>query len=102
MGASLRSLRREVQANAHGGSDERALAPVVDVLEFVDWSLDQVRNLDREMQSMIRDGEQNRRLLSKTVDDILDDVKRATMLPFATLFDVLPRMVRDLARTTRC
>jgi two-component system chemotaxis sensor kinase CheA len=43
--------------------------------------------------------EQNNRLFGVMVDDLLEEVKQTALLPFESLFAVLPRMVRDIART---
>lgn len=42
--------------------------------------------------------EQNNRLFGTMVDDLLEEVKQTALLPFESLFAVLPRMVRDIAR----
>lgn len=51
----------------------------------------------RLVQLEIR-AESDRHLLSTMLDALHDDMRQALMLPFSALFDVLPRMVRDLAR----
>lgn len=45
-----------------------------------------------------RSAEQDRRALSSMVDGLLEDMKQALMLPFSSLLELFPRMVRDLAR----
>jgi two-component system chemotaxis sensor kinase CheA len=60
--------------------------------------IDRVRSLSRTVRGIAAHGEQNQRLLAKMVDDLLDEAKKVTMLPFATLFEVFPRMVRDISR----
>lgn len=42
--------------------------------------------------------EQNNRVLGGMVDDLLEEVKNISLLPFSSLFAILPRMVRDIAR----
>ncbi len=42
--------------------------------------------------------EQNNRLFCAMVDDLLEEVKQTALLPFESLFAVLPRMIRDIAR----
>jgi two-component system chemotaxis sensor kinase CheA len=41
---------------------------------------------------------QERRALSGMLDNLLDEMKQALMLPVATLFEWIPKLVRDLAR----
>src|SRR5262249_53703495 len=42
--------------------------------------------------------EQDHRALGNMVDDLLQDMKRASMLPFSSVLEILPKLVRDLAR----
>ncbi|RJP36774.1 MAG: hybrid sensor histidine kinase/response regulator [Desulfobacteraceae bacterium] len=42
--------------------------------------------------------EQNNRLFGSMIDDLLEEVKQTALLPFESLFAVLPRMVRDISR----
>jgi len=42
--------------------------------------------------------EQNSRLFGAMIDDLLEEVKQTALLPFESLFAVLPRMVRDISR----
>jgi len=43
----------------------------------------------------------NHRMLGVMVDELLEEVKNTSLLPFASLFAILPRMVRDIAREQR-
>ena len=49
--------------------------------------------LERLLQRMEGDG----RRLVQVVDDLQDDVRRARMLPVSMVFDVFPRLIRDLS-----
>jgi len=51
----------------------------------------------RLVQAEIR-AEADRQQLTAMLDALQDEMKTALMLPFSSLFDVLPRMVRELAR----
>ena len=51
----------------------------------------------RLVQAEIR-AEAERQQLAAMLDTLQDEMKEALMLPFSSLFDVLPRMVRELAR----
>lgn len=56
------------------------------------------RTLARRLVQMEIRAESDRHLLSAMLGALQDEMRRALMLPFSALFDVLPRMVRDLAR----
>lgn len=56
------------------------------------------RNAARRLVQLEMRAESDRHLLSTLLDALQDEMRQALMLPFSSLFDVLPRMARDLAR----
>ena len=84
----LRLLRKRVEK-------EDSLAGL---LEFLDWSQEYINGLEQKIKRLTKNAEQNRRTLSRMVDDLIDEVKRITMFPFSSLLDTFPRMVRDISR----
>ena len=65
---------------------------------FLDWNLAHMRSIEKSVCALATAAEQDERATAGLVDDLLDDAKRLVMLPFATLFDVFPKLVRDLSR----
>lgn len=65
---------------------------------FLDWNQKHIRSLGREIRQLTKAAEQDHRILSRMVDDLLDDMKKVMMLPFSTLFGIFPIMVRDISR----
>ena len=68
------------------------------LMTFLGWNQDHIRSFGREIRHLTKAVEGDQRILSRMLDDLLDDMKKVMMLPFSTLFNILPRMVRDLAR----
>ncbi len=68
------------------------------LIDFLDVNGDNVKNFGTEIQALHRQFESDYRYLSLLTDDMHDGVRRVRMLPTATLFELYPRMVRDLAR----
>ena len=68
------------------------------LLEFSDWNRGHLLAMEQEMGTLVKTAEQDSRTLCNMVDDLLDNMKETTMLPFNTLFEILPRMVRSIAR----
>ena len=66
---------------------------------FLDWNHDFIGSLAKETWGLTRGAEQDNRALGAMVDDLLDDMKRVTMLPFSTLLDIFPRMIREISRS---
>jgi len=65
---------------------------------FLDWNQDFIRSLGKKIWGLTKGAEQEGRTLGLMVDDLLDDMKRVTMLPFSTLLDIFPRMIREISR----
>ena len=65
---------------------------------FLDWNQDFIRSLGKEIWGLTKGAEQEGRTLGLMVDDLLDDMKKVTMLPFSTLLDIFPRMIREISR----
>jgi len=65
---------------------------------FLDWSRDVIQSLGSDLRALTKGSEQSGRSLGLMVDDLLSDMKQVTMLPFSTLIDIFPRMVRDISR----
>lgn len=56
-----------------------------------------VDGLLRELQRLIRQSEQDHRLLRLLIDDLAVDMKEILLLPFSTVLNIFPRMIRDIA-----
>ncbi len=68
------------------------------LLEFVEWNHDYVRSLESKVAALRRTAEQDRLVIGKLVDDLLEDSKKLLMLPLSTLGALFPKLVRDLCR----
>jgi two-component system chemotaxis sensor kinase CheA len=82
----------ERPAEADFGPDLSALA------EFFTWNHDYLRTLGSAVTALHRAAEQDRVLVGKLVDDLLENSKTLLMLPLATLSALLAKLVRDLCR----
>ncbi len=67
-------------------------------LEMIEQNTAFIKALSYQLGAMGKAADQDQRMLGKMVDDLLEDTKKALMLPFSTLMEVFPRLVRDLAR----
>jgi two-component system chemotaxis sensor kinase CheA len=57
-----------------------------------------IRTLNHQINTLVRATEQDQRMIGRMVDELLEDMKKVLMLPFSTVLEVFPRLVRDLAR----
>ena len=68
------------------------------VLEYLDWNKAFVTDIAARIARLTAGSESDQRSLGPLVEDLLDDVKTLVMLPFSSLSQAFPKMVRDLAR----
>jgi two-component system chemotaxis sensor kinase CheA len=79
-------------AEADSGADLSGLA------DFLTWNHEYLRALRGAVTALHRTAEQDRVLVGKLVDDLLENSKKLLMLPLATLGVLLAKLVRDLCR----
>jgi two-component system chemotaxis sensor kinase CheA len=91
----LHKLQHAAAGNIVPGSDPGQLGKL---LAFCAWSQDSVKLLGHKVQTLRRSAANDRHGLDGMVDSLIDDLKGVLMLPCATVFGLLPRMARDLAR----
>jgi two-component system chemotaxis sensor kinase CheA len=51
------------------------------------------------LTALVRAAEDDHRASASLIDTLLDDMKKTLMLPFSSMFEMFPRLVRDLVRT---
>lgn len=73
-------------------------ADLTRLIDFIDWNHDYFRSLENKVGEFKRSADQDCFVISKLVDDLLENSKRLLMLPVSTLGALLPRLVRDLCR----
>jgi two-component system chemotaxis sensor kinase CheA len=81
-----------------GGADRRDPAVPEMLLNFLDWNSDYLRVLESRLAALAAKAEQDRHSVARRVDDLLEDSKKLLMLPFSTVADVFPRLIRDVCR----
>ena len=68
------------------------------LLDYVDWNTTFVNDIARRIARLTAVSDNDQRALGPLVEDLLGDVKTLVMLPFSSLSQSFPKMVRDLAR----
>lgn len=85
--------------SAESRQDTPMAASAGRLLEFLELTATHMKGLEQRLRNLSRAAEHDRQSLGLMVDDLLADTRKVLMMPFASLFDVLPRMVRDLSRS---
>ncbi len=93
MAADLRVIRRESEQKE---KPEGLAVRLGAMLHFLDWNLDFVRSMENKINTLVGQTQQDRIGIGRRVDDLLEDSKKLLMLPFSTITDMFPKIVRDL------
>ncbi|TAN39525.1 MAG: hybrid sensor histidine kinase/response regulator [Nitrospirae bacterium] len=59
-----------------------------------------IEALGSKLTDLVKTTEYDYRAVGTMVDNLLDDMKKALMLPFSSLLEMFPRFVRDISRET--
>lgn len=58
----------------------------------------ELKSCNQSLRALVKGAEQNTHLVAAMVDTLLEDAKKILVQPISSLFEPLPRMVRDLAQ----
>jgi len=94
----MKTLKKYLAAEAATGRDASIRPAITALVAFLAENHKSARMLRDQLKQLTEAGEQDHRALSRMVDDLLVDVKQVMMMPCATVFDVMPRMVREISR----
>ena len=101
LGTAVELWRKEwaqVRAVAPGATGLREGAAGQRVREFLDWNEGHMRGIEKRLAAFGKAAQRDERLVGAMIDDLLGDAKKIVMLPFASLLDFFPKLVRDLGR----
>jgi len=77
---------------------QQTLAQQPQLQELLEQNAAFIKNLNHQLSAIAKSTEQDQRMVGRMVDELLEDMKKALMLPFSTVLEALPRLVRDLAK----
>ncbi|MEI6415219.1 MAG: response regulator, partial [Pseudomonadota bacterium] len=66
--------------------------------ELIESEMLHTKALEQALRNLARSAQQDARSLGLIADNLLEDTKKALLLPCSTLLGAMPRQVRDLAR----
>jgi two-component system, chemotaxis family, sensor kinase CheA len=91
---------RELQAQIQRSQSSGAMvsSPDSGASEFLDWNFAFIKSLEEKLRSLCKLAAQDQHNIGKLVEGLRADSKKLLMLPFSTLFDLFPKIVRDLSR----
>ncbi|MDA8429760.1 MAG: hybrid sensor histidine kinase/response regulator [Geobacteraceae bacterium] len=80
--------------NSGAGTDPETLR----LVEFLGWNREFIKTLETRFVSGIKTARHDSRTLDGMVNNLLADMKKVLMFPFASLLEILPKIVRELSR----
>jgi two-component system chemotaxis sensor kinase CheA len=93
-----RNARQAIGLSERGNGSSRTGSPVTKILDFLEWNESHIKSIEGKITALSKSAEIEARSLGGMVDDLLEDMKNLLMLPFATLLEIFPKIVRDLSR----
>ncbi len=82
----------------HSTRDTQILAGLKRVLEYLAQDQADIESLNEKTNAIAKASQEDQRHLNRMVDNLLEDAKKVLMLPFSSVLDPLPRMIRGLCR----
>ncbi len=71
---------------------------LVKLLEFCEWTNSHIKNVEKELNELRNLSHQESYSTGSKIENLLDDVRELITVPFATLLNVFPKMIRDIAK----
>ncbi len=94
-------LQSWVEKHDEESDSSGVYALAANAVRFLDWNQKSIRSLQSQVRELSRRLFEDVQGFSVMVDTLVDETKRALMLPLSTLFNGLPRMVRAVARSQK-
>lgn len=79
-------------------NNTRLKSRIKKVLDYVELCNTSLRSLDDKVSNIIKSTVHDQRSVSLMVDNLLEESKKTLMFPFTSLFEIFPKLVRDLSR----
>ncbi len=93
----VRAARHHLEKNAEKNPRKSDVQLAV-MLEYLERNQDYIKSLESKLGAIVKSTEYDSHSHDRMVDDLLHDMKRALMLPFSSLLEIFPKLVRDLSR----
>lgn len=94
---STKKMQQDKQL--HLGTGEKAVEWQKNLFSTLDKQGLVLKQTTEKALRLMKQGEQNAHFIGSMVDTSLEEMKKILMQPMSTLFDTVPLMVRDIART---
>jgi len=94
---ALRAMQQSLEKDGkHNGSGHKA-QPAMRLFDLLERDNEVIHSLEHKLTAVVAAAAQDQRSLAGMVDTLLEDTKKTLMLPFSSLLDLFPKLVRDLS-----
>ncbi len=93
----VKSLAQRVQHGQGRGRQETSCRD--ELIDLVKRGWERAQVVERGLIALAKTIADEERLFGRMADELLEDARKAALVPVSTLFDRMPRMVRELARS---
>ena len=69
------------------------------LVDFIYWNEQQFIAIENRLKGLVKAAEHDQQTVGALVDNLLENTKRVLMMPFSSLLEIFPKMVRDLSRS---
>ncbi len=67
------------------------------IIDFLDWNNEFFKSFKDQYGNFKKNSEKDSQILFGMVDNLLEDMKKVMMFPFSSIFELFPKIVRDIA-----
>lgn len=93
----IRAARYYLEKNAKK-TPRKSDAQLAVMMEFLDKNQNYIKMLEGKLDALAKAADNDSHSHGRMVENLLQDMKRALMLPFSLVLEVFPKLVRDLSR----
>ena len=92
-------FKEQRESTGKNGGREKGLAAsqVARLQEFFTWTQTHLKSLEGKLSAMTKSTMQYNKMLDRMVGNLHDDMKEAMLLPFSSLLEIFPMLVRNLS-----
>ncbi|RJP56019.1 MAG: hybrid sensor histidine kinase/response regulator [Deltaproteobacteria bacterium] len=93
----VRMVRQSLEGkNCH--DQDKTNSHLARLLEFLDWNESHFKSLESRFTALTKTAVQDSHVLGGVVNNLLQDMRKASILPLSSLLEIFPKFVRDLSR----
>jgi two-component system chemotaxis sensor kinase CheA len=98
LGSGVKAIGHAVTRASRDASSGDAHPQLRKLAEFISWESGFIKAFEAKIAAIATAAERDQRSLAAMVDGLLEDTKKALMLPMSSILEVLPKLARGLSR----